>query len=760
MHSFLSKKLKVAGFAFLLIILSACTQLGSSSNAKINFNLNLSRAARSVFKSSDSAFVTVELKGGVEDSQTVEIKEGETVDFTFEEIPVGTELYAQIEIYIFVEKTSEGSETAEKEKVVLYSGKSETKTIAEGTNEIKITLEKLFEDEEEDEDEKEKEEIKFNIVTKTDTTYTVENPTFTIEWDKALEKSVPLSTNEISFNSEKEYEAFIWKPADSNISFTEYQKVKITYKGTTLKADEENVIAFKARRALTRNYYRDQKPVTEESQTYEMDIPQGKGPLWLGIENKWDSSKKSFQGDFTFAVEKIELIKDASLAIDYSKSTYTVEGTNIELLRNINNDADWSVGRNTIKYTSKEYEQNGNTGGWAAAYWEFDRLSEYNKAVITVKGLNPNSYGMKFTIGGEISWYKRAEIGEIEADQHSKESEYVTLGNENVSKTIEVNLADFVICDNDGGTGVATSFSPVAIEFINQSYEGSWGSDMVWGDDWTLVIEKIELKKTEPELFGYKTISINNNWHSSIFNEYRDIFTLKSATTDSITFTVNHALTQGEEETGMLQVVFGDSYYDAGKMYVCSYKIKGPDTNTMNVCAWVPRDETYTNGTQANLMSDYDNTGFTEHSFIIPCDASNTGGILLFPETPGEYTISDVSVTTNVKRDVSLSIELPENDSSDIAVTVTKDGTEVTSSGAFTATNTSSIVFTAEPGYDSYIWKIDGEEKLNRTNTYTLILADAETGAVYDITLLAHKTDADGDDVYHSYSAQVQVTIE
>ena len=92
----------------------------------------------------------------------------------------------------------------------------------------------------------------------------------------------------------------------------------------------------------------------------------------------------------------------------------------ITLLRNINNETDWSIGPNTIKYTSKEYEQNGNDSGWAAAYWEFDRLSDYNKAVITVKGLNPNSYGMKFTIGGETSWYKRIELDEDEYDLHSR----------------------------------------------------------------------------------------------------------------------------------------------------------------------------------------------------------------------------------------------------------------------------------------------------------------------------------------------------
>ena len=216
MHSQLSQKFKLAFAACLIMLFSSCTQLGNSSNANVNFNLKLSRSARAVFKNAESAFVTAELKGGVEDSQTVTIKEKETVEFTFSEIPVGTELYAQIEIYI----NEKNAETEQEEKVVLYRGKSESKIIEEGNNELKITLEKLFEDKEEDEEEDEK-EIKFNIVTKTDTTYTVENPTFIV-------KKTPLSTNEISFNLEKDYEEFLWQPADTNIKLNDYQKAIIT----------------------------------------------------------------------------------------------------------------------------------------------------------------------------------------------------------------------------------------------------------------------------------------------------------------------------------------------------------------------------------------------------------------------------------------------------------------------------------------------------------------------------------------------------
>lgn len=284
----------------------------------------------------------------------------------------------------------------------------------------------------------------------------------------------------------------MWSP-EGDVNLSDYQKAIITYKGTDLKTDEENVIAFKTMRTSYRNYYRDQKPVSDESKTYEMPIPQGKGSLVLGIENKWDSEKGGFQNDFTFEVEKIELVKDADLAIDYGDK-YTEEGNKIEFLHNINNDTDWSVGPNAIKWTSKEYEENGNDSGWAAGYWEFSKLSEYDMIAITVKGLNPNSNGMKFTVGGYLPYYEPDEDGN-DSEFHSVYSRFVTLENENESVCVKLNVAD--ICTYKDKDENEKTFIPKAIEFQNQSFEGSWGPDMVWGDDWTLVIEKIELIKGE-----------------------------------------------------------------------------------------------------------------------------------------------------------------------------------------------------------------------------------------------------------------------
>lgn len=144
----------------------------------------------------------------------------------------------------------------------------------------------------------------------------------------------------------------------------------------------------------------------------------------------------------------------------------------------------------------------------------------------------------------------------------------------------------------------------------------------------------------EPELYDYKIIPLNDNWHFSIFNEYLDIATCKSVTDDSITFTLNRELNPND---GMLQVIFGDDNYEADKIYVCSYKIQGPvpadaTDSIMSVVLWVTK-------TQGYRFSTYNSSGPTQTSFSTTCDITETGGILFFPLIPGEYTISDVSVT-------------------------------------------------------------------------------------------------------------------
>ena len=248
-----------------------------------------------------------------------------------------------------------------------------------------------------------------------------------------------------------------------------------------------------------------------------------------------------------------------------------------------------------------------------------------------------------------------------------------------------------------------------------------------------------------PELYEYKYIEVNDNWHFSIFNEYLNVVSCKTATKNAITFTLNHELNQSD---GMLQVVFGDSYYEEGKSYLCSYKIQGPvDTTTstvtkMNVCWWVTKY-------QGNLFSEYNSTSPTESSFAITCDTTESGGILFFPTVPGEYTISDVSVieidpSAQSKTECTLEIKTDESDTfDDIQVTITINGNLIneTSTGTISQSNTDSnydIVFTAAVGFSNYNWqlKLRGEKiQSSQSNVFTIGTSDLIKGVYYDVVL-------------------------
>ena len=485
-----NSKIKAAGFAGLLLIFAACSHLESTSNAEINFQLNMARLALSDM---ENLKISVELIGtdGVEQSDIKDVDaSSKNVEFTFEGIPLGLELYAQAEIFVEEENV----------KKVLYSGKSGKEIIKEGRNVLSLTLKKVLSDDKDngdDVDEEPEEVIEYNIVTKSDKAYTVERPTFTIEWDDEKGSPVLLSTNEISFNKAKNHEGFVWEPADKNIKIADYQKAIITFKGTKLKEDEENVIAFFTKRGGYRTYGGDRQDVLLESSSFEMLIPQGKGYSQLLIQNKWatENGQNGWEKDFSFEIEKIELVKDSALAIDYSKDSYVDE--NIELLRNINNEPDYSIGHNSIKWTSKEFAQNGNESGWASAYWEFEKLTDYDVIKITVKGKNPNQYGMRFGIHGHRPFYTRIDNNEEETDDiHSIIEKDVLLENADQSYTIQVSLADLCTYAESYDPGAEVKpFVPTAVEFQNLSFaeEGAWTDNMVWGDDWTLVIEKIEL---------------------------------------------------------------------------------------------------------------------------------------------------------------------------------------------------------------------------------------------------------------------------
>lgn len=204
-----------------IILISACSQLGLSQKSTLSFNMNLSRAAVSM-ESFEEVFVSVKLCGSYEAEATKVYDKEKELKFVFYSVPVAANIYAAVEIYTYAKL----SEDADTEKIVLYSGKSETQTITEGVNTLNVKLQKVYEGPEEDPDnpdepvvepdDKEKDDkdseknpddkektdeetekdpddpekteeekpVEFNVIIKTDTSYIVNNPTFTKEYKK------------------------------------------------------------------------------------------------------------------------------------------------------------------------------------------------------------------------------------------------------------------------------------------------------------------------------------------------------------------------------------------------------------------------------------------------------------------------------------------------------------------------------------------------------------------------------------------------
>ena len=134
-------------------------------------------------------------------------------------------------------------------------------------------------------------------------------------------------------------------------------------------------------------------------------------------------------------------------------------------------------------------------------------------------------------------------------------------------------------------------------------------------------------------LFYFK--AKRRGWAVRVFNDFPSALSVKEKTNNSITFSLNQPL------EGIIQVVFDDGrIYAEGSNYTCLYKLKGPSSGEMNVCWWV--DE----GTQSNRMTSY-GTSFTDCSLSMSCTSSGWGVVLFFPTAVGEYTISDISISSN-----------------------------------------------------------------------------------------------------------------
>ena len=134
--------------------------------------------------------------------------------------------------------------------------------------------------------------------------------------------------------------------------------------------------------------------------------------------------------------------------------------------------------------------------------------------------------------------------------------------------------------------------------------------------------------------------------------------------------------------------------------------------------------------------------------------ALNAVAIDIAGNTSGAVTKSTI-IDASMENIISISINSGAD--SDIAVEVTVDGQAVENDIGITG---NSITFTAESGYTSYTWKIDGAVQTFPSTDNNNILTIDTTNYVkgtYDVSLLAVKT-VDGKQIYDSYYAQIKIS--
>ena len=138
--------------AALLIFLSSCSILTTESEkSSVSFTLDSSAVAKiraaalgcdvesagspnmRAATLPENLYIDISLKGEHEETKSFVVKEGESV--TFEEIPVGTEIYAEAFAYL---------KTEDNEKQPLYRGTSERLKVTNGDNKLSLSLKRIY----------------------------------------------------------------------------------------------------------------------------------------------------------------------------------------------------------------------------------------------------------------------------------------------------------------------------------------------------------------------------------------------------------------------------------------------------------------------------------------------------------------------------------------------------------------------------------------------------------------------------------------
>lgn len=115
----------------LLINFSSCSFFNDYSTGSVSLNVN---SVRSALSKIDEAFIDIELNGDYEDKQTISITSEDPVSVTFSKVPIGANVFVSAKAYSLYKD----------DKVIIYSGTSERKTIEDGDNTFAVKMETVY----------------------------------------------------------------------------------------------------------------------------------------------------------------------------------------------------------------------------------------------------------------------------------------------------------------------------------------------------------------------------------------------------------------------------------------------------------------------------------------------------------------------------------------------------------------------------------------------------------------------------------------
>ena len=118
--NFLKNFSAVVFYLIIFSFLHGCSSFNSSRSGSLVFRFN----------ENSSLYLELSIKGDFNSTRTLSLAEGSSV--VFEQIPVGSQIYAHVIAY----------DSADENSTALYEGRSETITIKSGENSLSISLKK------------------------------------------------------------------------------------------------------------------------------------------------------------------------------------------------------------------------------------------------------------------------------------------------------------------------------------------------------------------------------------------------------------------------------------------------------------------------------------------------------------------------------------------------------------------------------------------------------------------------------------------